>query len=192
MAVESDGTLWTVDDRQVRRGNSVISSGTSNEYSSIAYAPSNGRMWVVASNRNSLYYANVNGNSLNTVNVPGITGGAEELKVHPDGDIYFVSGTGIIRTNSTGSVLNNYNITNTGGLLVDDPRRFDFDNKNNLWVVHNNRLLKIPVAASTAAKNYSYNQDLSNIHDLYVLTISGADTDIIVTKTSGNVATKIR
>ncbi len=192
IAVDNNGSLWTADDRQVRRGNNVISSGNGNEFASLAFAPTNNRIWITTVNKNVLYYANINGNNLNAVSVPGINDGAYEIKVHPNGDIYFITGTGIIRINSGGSLLNHYNISNTNGLLVSAPKSFDFDEKNNLWVIQNGRLLRIPINSSVGAKNYSFNADLNNIAAIDVLLISGTDTDILMAKTSGNVATKIR
>jgi len=191
IAVESDGTLWTSDDRQIKRGNTVINTGTGNDFSSIAYAPSTGRIWVTASNKNVLYYVNVNSNSLNTVNTSGISGGAGEISVAGNGDLYLTTGVGMIRANSSGTLLNSYNSSNTGGLLTSDPKRYELDKKNNLWAVHNGRLLKIP-ANGGSTKNYSFNSDLNTISGIELLFISGNDTDILLAKTSGNVATKVR
>jgi hypothetical protein len=191
IAVESDNTLWTVDDRQIHRGNNVINTGNGNDFSSIAYAPSTGRIWATASNKNVLYYVNVNSNSINTVNTSGISGGAGELMVAANGDLYFTTGTGMVRANSSGSFMNSYNSASTNGLLTNAAKRFELDKRNNLWVVHNNRLLKIPVNGG-ASKNYSFNPDLNSITAIDLLSLPGNDTDILLAKTSGNVATKVR
>ena len=192
IAVDNNGVLWAVDGRQVRKNGNAVSSGNNNDYSSIAFAPGTGKMWVVASNRNNLYYANISGGPLNTVNVNGITGGSELIKVHPGGDIYLTTGTGILRLNSSGALLNNYNLLTTGGVLTGEPADIDFDERGNIWALFQSKLLKIPAGNSSNAKNYSFNADLGSINGFDVFIVSGANTDILLAKTTGNAATRIK
>jgi PKD repeat protein len=191
IAVDYYGNLWTVADRQIRRNSTVISSGN-NQYSSIGFAPANGRVWVTASNRSALYYASVNGGPLNTINLSQIAGGAEEVVIHPDGNLYVITGNGFIKVNTTGTYLGSYSAANTGGLLSSAPQTLKFDNEGNIWVVQAGRLLKIPINSPSASKNYSFTPELTSISSVDVLNVSGTDNDLLLSKTSGNVAIRIK
>jgi hypothetical protein len=50
----------------------------------------------------------------------------------------------------------------------------------------------VPMSNSTNTKKYSFNADLSNLASLSVLDFSGTDSDILLSKTSGNAAIKIK
>jgi hypothetical protein len=192
MAVDNNGTIWTVDGRKVRKGNNVISSGNGNDYSSIAYAPGTGKMWIVASNKNQIYSASVNGGGVSSSNMNGIISGSDLVKIHPNGDIFLTTGTGLLRAGNNGSLLNNYNLLNTGGLLGGPPVDMDFDERGNVWVLYQSHLIRIPINSASSAKNYSFNSDLGNISGFDVFTVSGQNTDILLAKSSGNVATRIK
>jgi streptogramin lyase len=103
-----------------------------NQFSSIAFNSHTGTMWITASNRNDLYYVSTNGDRLNNIDIPGIGGGADDIKVHPNGDIYFSTGTGITRMNSSGNFIGSYNLLTTNGLLGGAPKTFDFDSEGNI------------------------------------------------------------
>jgi ligand-binding sensor domain-containing protein len=192
MTIDNSGNLWTVGDRQIRRNSTVISSSNSNQFSSIAFAPTTGRVWVTASNRNSLYYVNANSNTLNAVDGSGILNGADLIKVHPNGELFVTTETGIIRTNSTGGPITNYNALTTATLLTGEPKTFDFDNEGNLWVLVNGRLVKIPISSPANAKNYGVVPALNGISYLSVLNVGGTDNDIIISKTANNGALRIK
>jgi ligand-binding sensor domain-containing protein len=192
IAIDNSGNLWTVGDRQIRRNNTVINSAIVNQYSSIAFAPTTGRVWITASNRNSLYYVNANSNSLNAVDGTGILNGANLIKVHPNGELFVATETGIIRTNSTGGPIANYNALTTGTALSGEPKTFDFDNEGNLWVLVNGRLVKVPLSTPANAKNYGVVPALNGISSLSVLNVAGTDNDIIISKTANNGAIRIK
>jgi PKD repeat protein len=192
IAIDNSGNLWSVDDRQVRKGNNIVSSGTNNQYSSIAFAAATGRMWISSSNRNNLYYIPVTGGQFNTFNISGISGGAENIKVHPNGDVYFTIGNGMLRMNAAGILQTTYNSGTTNGQLTDRPADYDFDDRGNLWVVSAGHLYKIPSGTPSGIKNYSFTPDLNSIAAVSVLHLSGLDSDIILAKTSGNAAVKIK
>jgi len=126
------------------------------------------------------------------VNLSQIAGGAEDIRVHPDGDLYVITGNGFIRVNTTGTYLGSFSTTNTNGLLSSAPQSLSFDNEGNIWALQGGRLLKIPVNSPAASKNYSFTSDLSNISSIDVLNISGNDNDLLLSKTSGNVAIRIK
>ena len=191
MAVDNNNNVWTVGNNQVRRGNDVVSQGN-NDYNSIAYSPGTGRMWFTASNRNSVYSVNGGGNNFTTLNINGMIGGGNHIQVHPNGEILFAVSTGVIRINSSGTVLTNYSALNTGGLLTGAPSDYEFDEKGNLWAIQGGRLLKIPLATPANAKNYSFTSELNNPTSLDLFVVSGTDTDIMLAKTSGNAAVRIR
>lgn len=191
IAVDNNGRIWTVANNQVRREDDVVSQGSTNQYNSIAYAPATGRMWFTAANRTSIYTVNGGGNNFMTINVTGIIGGADRIQVHPNGEILFTTATGIIRINTSGSVLTNYTAVNTGGLLTGAPSDYKFDAKGNVWAIQG-RLLKIPLATPANAKNYSFTSELNSPTALDLFVVSGTDTDIMLAKTSGNAAVRIR
>lgn len=191
MALDNTGNLWTVSDRGLRK-NSTSIGPNNNDYSSVAFAPSTGRIWVTASNRNNLFYVNPNSTQLNTVLITGIVNGADEIRVHPNGDIFFTTTTGIIRTNSTGILLTNYNGATTSTMLSGQVSRFDFDNEENVWTVRSGKIIKIPITNPIASKNYSINSDLSNISTVAVLNVAGNNNDLIIAKTATNGAIQVK
>jgi PKD repeat protein len=193
IAVDASGTLWSIDNRQVRRGNTVIgNSSGSNQYSAIAFAPGTGRIWISSDNQNSLYYVAPNSNQLSNVSVVGIIGGASELLVHTNGDLYLSTSTGIIRTNSQGAVMNNYNLATTGGVLNGEPASFELDAEANLWAIVQGRLVKVPVNNPSASKNYSFTAMLNNLVDLAVLQHTPTNSDLLLAKNSPNAAVIVR
>lgn len=190
MAVDKNNVLWTIADGVLRKGNRIISSNIS--FSSLAYSESAGRIWVTSLNSNALYYVSENSSSLNSVSTSGIVNGSDEIKINNSGEIYFTTGTGIIRTNSSGNTINNYNSGTTGGLISGRPSTFDFDGQGDLWVLLSGQLYKLPIANSGNTKKYSFNSDLSNLSWISVLNLSQTDSDILLAKNSGNGAIKIR
>jgi len=129
---------------------------------------------------------------LNPVANTAITGGGDEIKISSNGDIYLTTSGGIVRMNSSGAMLNAYTSANTNGMLNNRPATFDFDAQGNLWILLGGQLYKMPIANSGAIKKYSFNSDLSNLSSISVLILSSSDTDILLAKTSGNAAIKIR
>ena len=191
IAVDNTGALWTVAGKEVRRNSTKIKSRGNKQFSSIAFAPATGRMWITGSNQNDLFYINTNSTELNTLNGAAIHNGADEIKVHPNGEIYFTTNTGIVRLSSSGSFISSYTAANTNGLLSGAPRKFDFDNRGTIWAVYAGRLLKIPINGG-ASKNYSFTPDLLNVSSVSVLNLTDADTDILLAKTTGNGAIQIK
>ena len=106
--------------------------------------------------------------------------------------MYLTTSGGIVRTNSSGTTISSYNSGNTNGLISGRPSSFDFDAQGNLWVLLSGQLYKLPIANSGSTKKYSVNADLSNLSSLSVLNLSGSDSDILLSKTSGNAAIKIK
>jgi hypothetical protein len=125
------------------------------------------------------------------VEVNGMSNGAFDIQVQPNGEIFFSTVSGIMRVNSSGTVLGNYNASNTGGLLAGPPKAFVIDGTANLWAIHAGRLLKIPLNGG-ATLNYSVLPGLSNPSSLDILKLSATDNDIIISKTTGNAAIRIK
>src|SRR6478672_5520916 len=121
MAVDKAGNLWTIGDREVRKNNKLINLKNTHFYS-LAYDATTERIWLIATNKDVLYYINTNSSEINTVDVNGMSNGASDIQVQPNGDILFSTVSGIMRVNSSGTVLGNYNASNTGGLLAGPPR----------------------------------------------------------------------
>ncbi|HEU4610301.1 MAG TPA: hypothetical protein VFS31_19410, partial [Chitinophagaceae bacterium] len=97
-----------------------------------------------------------------------------------------------VRVSDNGRFIANYTALTTGGLLRGAPTTFSFDNEGNMWVVYEERLLKIPINTSGNAKNYSFTADLNNISSATVLPLTETDSDILLAKTTGNVAIQIK
>ncbi|HWI92278.1 MAG TPA: PKD domain-containing protein [Flavisolibacter sp.] len=190
IAIDNNDVLWTIGDGKLRKDKSSISSPVN--FSSLAYAPTTGKIWLTSLNSNNLYYVNQNSSQVNTVNTSGISNGSDDIKINSTGEIFVTSGTGILRVNSSGSTIANYNSGNTNGLLNGRPSTFDFDAQGNLWVVLSGELYKLSLANSGNIKKYSFNSDLSSLASISVLSLSTSDTDILLAKTSGNAAIKIR
>ena len=191
IAVDNTGALWTVAGKEVRRNNIRIESRGNKQFSSIAFASATGRVWITASNQNDLFYVNTNSAEIQTLNGAAIRNGADQIKIHPNGDIYFATNTGIVRVSSSGSFISSYTAMNTNGLLSGAPVKFDFDNKGNIWAVYAGRLLKIPIDGG-ASKNYSFTPDLLNVSSVGVLNLTDADTDILLAKTTANGVIQIK
>ena len=192
MAIDNSGNLWTVADREVRRNATKMNSSGNNRFSSIAFNSHTHTMWITASNRNDIYYVTTDGDRLTAVDVPGVAGGARDITMHANGDIYFTTGAGVVRVSDNGRFIANYTALTTGGLLRGAPTTFSFDNEGNMWVVYEERLLKIPINTSGNAKNYSFTADLNNISSATVLPLTETDSDILLAKTTGNVAIQIK
>ena len=190
IAVDNNNELWAIGDGKVRKGSTSINSAVL--FSSLAYASGTNRIWLTSLSSAGLYYVNTNSNQLNPVANPAIAGGGDEIKIASNGEIYLTASTGIIRTNSLGSLISSYNGGNTNGLISARPSTFDFDGQGNLWVLLSGQLYKIPVANSGNTKKYSFNSDLSDISSVSILNLSASDSDILLAKTSGNAAIKIR
>jgi PKD repeat protein len=190
IAIDNNNVLWTIGDGKLRKNNSAINSTT--VFSSLAYAQSTGKIWLTSLSTNNLYYVNQNSNQINTVNTSGISNGADDIKINAAGEIYLTTGEGILRANSSGTTIINYNSSNTNGLINGRPSTFDFDAQGNLWVVLSGQLYKLPLANSSNTKKYSFNADLGSLSSVSVLNVSTSDTDILLAKTSGNAAIKIR
>lgn len=189
MAIDNNNVLWTIGDGVLKKENKTISSVVS--FTSLAYAPVNNRIWITSPESAGLYYINSNGTQLNPVANVAITGG-DEIKVASNGDIYLTTSKGIARTNSFGNLISIYTAANTGGLINERPATFDFDGQNNIWILLSGQLYKMPINNSSEIKKYSFNSDLSNLSWISVLNLSSTDSDILLSKTSGNAAIKIR
>ena len=190
MAVDNNNVLWTIGDGVLKKEKETIKSSVS--FTSLAFAPDNNRIWITSSDRASLYYVNSNSTQLNTMANPAITGGGDNIKIASNGDIYLTTSTGIVRTNASGTLISSYTAANTNGLISGRPTTFDFDGENNLWVLLSGQLYKLPLSKSGETKKYSFNSDLSNLSWISVLNLSSTDSDILLSKTSGNAAIKIR
>jgi len=190
MAIDNNNVLWTLADGVLRKGNTKINSSVT--FSSVAYAPGTNRIWLTSPNSAGLYYINTNSTQLNPVANAAITGGGDELKIASNGDMYMTTAAGIVKTNSLVSTVSSYTSSNTNGLISGRPSSFDFDAEGNLWVLLSGQLYKVPMSNSTNTKKYSFNADLSNLASLSVLDFSGTDSDIFLSKTSGNAAIKIK
>jgi len=190
MAIDNNNVLWTLADGALRKGNTKINSSVT--FSSVAYAPGTNRIWLTSPNSAGLYYINTNSTQLNPVANAAITGGGDELKIASNGDMYMTTAAGIVKTNSLVSTVSSYTSSNTNGLISGRPSSFDFDAEGNLWVLLSGQLYKVPMSNSTNTKKYSFNADLSNLASLSVLDFSGTDSDIFLSKTSGNAAIKIK
>jgi hypothetical protein len=190
MAIDNNNVLWTIGDGDLKKGNKTISSAI--DFTSLAFASGTNRVWITATNSTGLYYVNTNSTQLNPVANTAITGGGNEIKIASNGEIYLTTSAGIVRTNSSGAPINNYVATTTNGLISGRPTTFDFDGQNNLWVLLSGQLYKLPLGNSNSTKRYSFNSDLSGISWISVLNLSSSDSDILLAKTSGNAAIKIR
>jgi PKD repeat protein len=190
MAIDNNNELWTISSGTLRKGNTTIHSAVS--FSSLAYASGSNRIWLTAPSSAGLYYINTNSTQLNPVSNSSITGGGDDIQINSNGDIYVTSSAGIVRMNSSGGTVNNYISGNTGGLISGRPTAFDVDSQGNIWVLLGGQLYKVPIGNSVDTKKYSFNSDLSNISSISVLNLSGTDSDILLAKTSGDAAIKIR
>lgn len=190
MAIDNNNVLWTIGNGRLRKNDRDINVPVS--FSSLAFAPGTQRIWLTSSNSSGLFYINSNSSQLNMVSNLSIPGGGDNIKISPSGEIVLTSSTGIIRINSWGGLISNYNAGNTNGMINSRPDEFDFDVKGNIWVVLSGQLFKLPVNNSSNTKNYSFNNDLSGITSISVLNLSSSDSDILLAKTSGNAAIKIR
>jgi ligand-binding sensor domain-containing protein len=189
MTIDRNNVLWTIVDGELRKGNRVISANVS--FSALGYSEAAGRVWVVSPTSNVLYYVSEASNILNSIPSSGVSG-CTEVKFSSNGEIYFNTAAGIVRTNSSGSVISSYNSGTTGGMITGRPSTFDLDGHGNLWVLLGDQLYKLPIANSGNTKKYSFNQDLSNLSSISVLNLSQTDSDILLAKNSGNGAIKIR
>jgi PKD repeat protein len=190
VAVDSNNMLWTIGDGKLRKGTTSINSGVL--FSSLAYAPNTGRVWLTSLSTNNLYYVNQGSTQINMVNTSGISNGTDDIKLNAAGEIFVTTGTGILRAGSSGNTISNYNSGNTGGLINGRPSTFDFDVQGNLWILLSGQLYKLPIANSSNTKKYSFNADLGSLSSISVLNLSTSDSDILLAKTSGNAAIKIR
>lgn len=191
MTVDAANNIWTVANGEVRRNQTEINSQGNVNFSSITFAPGTNTIWATANNRTQLFSVSPTGNQFNTVTNNGISGGADDIMVASNGELFFSTGTGIVRANSSGGLLTSYNSSNTNGLLTGRPSAFDLDDEGFIWALQNNRLLKIPVAGGTTV-NYSQNGTLTSLNDVSVLRLSLTDHDLILTKSTGNAALHVK
>jgi hypothetical protein len=190
MAVDNNNVLWTIGGGVLKKGNSTINSAV--PFTSLAFATTNNRIWLTSSTSAGLYYINSNSTQLNPVANAAIVGGGDDIRIASNGEIYLTTSTGIVRTNSSGTLVNSYTAVNTSGLINVRPTTFDFDGQNNLWVLLSGQLYKLSLNNSSETKKYSFNSDLSTLSWISVLNLSSSDSDILLSKTSVNAATKIR
>lgn len=190
MAVDNNDVLWTIGEGVLKKEDATIRSAV--PFTSVAYAPASNKIWVTSSAGAGLYYINSNSNQLNPVINAAVAGGGDNVTVAANGEIYFSTSTGIVRINSSGTLLNSYTAANTNGFINGRATTFDLDSQNNLWVLLSGQLYKLPVNSSSNTKKYSFNSDLDNLSWISVLNLSSSDTDILLSKTSGNAAIKIR
>jgi len=191
MTVDGNGVVWTIGNREIRRGSQVVDDGDNVNYASIAYSPSGGKMWITASNRNTIYAVPVNGTNLTSYNVAGITDGADQAVALSSGEVLFATQTGIVRISNNGSLVQQYNLLTTAGQLTGKPARFLYDGAGQIWAVQGGKLLKIPAAAPSGTKNYSINGTLGNLAYADLLRKSGQDLDLILAKNENNGAIQV-
>jgi PKD repeat protein len=191
IAIDNNNILWTIGDGKLRKWNASISSGVL--FSSVAFAENTEKVWLTSLSSNNLYYINRGSNQVNNLNTSGIiVNGSDDIKLNSAGEIFVTTGTGILTANSSGGAITNYNSGNTNGLINGRPSTFDFDVQGNLWVLLSGQLYKLPIANSNNTKKYSFNADLGSLSSISVLNLSTSDSDILLAKTSGNAAIKIR
>lgn len=189
IAIDNNDVLWTIGNGVLKKDNTTIRSSVS--FNSLAFSPANNRIWLTSSEGAGLHYISNNSTQINSVLNPAITGG-DEIRIASNGEIFVATSTGIVRANSSGSVINNYTAATTSGFINGRPTTFDFDEQSNLWILLSGQLYKLPINNSSDTKKYSYNADLGGLSWISVLNLTSSDSDIILSKTSGNVATKIR
>lgn len=190
MAVDKNNVLWTIGDGLLRKGNKTLSSAVS--FSSLAYASGTNRIWLTSFNSSGLFYVNTSSTEPERVANAAFAGGGDKIKIASNGELYLTTSAGIVRTNSSGSLIISYTAANTNGLINARPTAFDFDEQNNLWVLLSQQLYKLPLASSGNTKKYSFNNELSGISSVSVLNLTATDSDILLAKTLGNAAIKIR
>lgn len=190
IAVDGSGNLWTVANNDVKRNSTTINASGNPNFSAVAFSPVTNTIWATAQNRSSLYSVSVTGNSFNSTGIASLTS-AGQIMAAANGELFFATGTGIMRANSSGSLQSTYNLLNTNGLLAGRPDEFLVDNEGFIWALQNNRLLRIPVAGGTTL-NYSQNPSLTNPSSLSLLRLSSTDHDLFITKTSGSAAVHIK
>lgn len=190
MAIDNNNELWTIGDGKLKKGNKNIGSQVS--FSSLAFAAATNKIWLTSLHSNNLYYLNSNDDRIITVSTNGIVNGSDDIKIDPNGDLFFTTGNGIVRANSAGAFLANYSGNTTQGFIAGRPSVFDFDDKGNLWVIFSGHLFKLPIENSGNTKKYSFNSDLDNLSWVSVLPLSNGTNNILLAKTSGNAAIKIR
>ncbi len=190
IAVDRNNVLWAIGDGKLRKENDELKWYV--PFSSLAYAENTGRIWLTSLNSNLLFYINTNGTQINMVNTSVNLNGGDDIKIAPNGELYLTTGTGVARMGSSGNLIGTYDRGNTNGLINSRPESFDFDTQGNLWIVSSGQLYKLPAGNSANTKKYSFNADLSNVSSVSVLNLSGSDADILLAKTSGDAAIKIK
>lgn len=191
MAVDKHGNLWTLTDGELRKNNKKIKGEGKSRFTALAYAANTDVIWVADASSSEVYYVETDDDDLEDVKLGGYSG-VQQIKVAPNGDIYFSGKFGIIRTSNSGKILNTYTAQNTNGLLKGAPQQFNVSSTQNLWVIYGGELFKIPVNNSAGALNYSINNDLKNLSDLDLLIFNQNDTDIILAKNANNGAIQIK
>ena len=190
MAIDNNNVLWTIGNGRLRKNDRDINTPVS--FSSLAFAPGTQRIWLTASNSSGLFYINANSSQLNVIPNLNIPGGGNNIKISSSNEIVLSSSTGMMRISSSGGLIGNYNSGNTNGMINGRPGDFDFDMEGNIWVLLSGQLFKLPSNNSSNTKKYSFNSELSNLSSISVLNLSSSDSDILLAKTSGNAAIKIK
>lgn len=193
--MDANNILWSTSGGQLRKGNVLITSGST--ITGIKFSSLNGRIYFLMPQTypNSLLYVT---QTVNTV-VPGLaitnmSGQSSSIEIDQNnGDIYFSSNLGFIRCDNSGNYLAYFSNSNTNGLTA-LPKKFVFDNRNNIWaLLSNGQFLRIQKnVALTDSKIYNNAFGISNIIDFDILTISSTDNDIFLAKSIINGAARIK
>jgi PKD repeat protein len=186
----NNNLLWTIGNGELHSWNKRMDYKV--RFSSMAFSEKTGKLWLSSTQSNDLFYINQRSTQINKVNTSEILNGGDNLRISPTGEIYLATGTGILRLNSSGNTIKNYNSAATSGMINGRPLEFDFDEQGNLWVLLSGQLYKVPIANSNNTKKYSFNTDLSSLTSISALNFSNTDSDILLAKKSGNAAIKIR
>lgn len=186
----NNNLLWTIGNGELHSWNKRIDYKV--RFSSMAFSEKTGKLWLTSTQTNDLYYINQRGTQINKITTSETLNGGDNLRISPTGEMYVTSGTGILRLNSSGNTIKNYNSASTNGMINGRPSEFDFDEQGNLWVLLSGQLYKVPIANGNNTKKYSFNTDLSSLTSISALNFSNTDSDILLAKNSGNAAIKIR
>lgn len=187
IAIDDAGNLWTLSDGELRRNREEIEYDGNARFTSIAFAPGTGRLWLTTSNRGTLYYVDRGDDEVESAPLSGIPTGGDDLEVHPNGDLFFATSIGIARTDSRGTLKGLYTSAQTGGVLTGTPRTFRLEGAN-IWAIQNGRLVKVPIDDPGRSLNYSINADLNGLSWLDIIFLGGGNIDLALAKGNENAA----